>query len=666
MRQLVLLAAIAVLAACSKPIETPPPEATPPPPAGPTAADADKFVAGINEDLRKILPYQNSASWVQETFITDDTQAIGAKATAEYLAYQAKKLQEAKQFNSTQGISADSARALMLIKNTSSPPPSDAGKQAELAQLLSKMDANYGAGKWCPGKPIDGKDCLNLTDIEKIVDNVGMTRSPDEILAAWDGWHASAKPIRKDYQRFVELVNDGAKEMGYADTGEVWRAGYDMSPADFSKEVDRLWDQVKPLYQEMHCYVRTKLNAKYGDKLVPRNGEIPAHLLGNMWAQQWGNVYPLVEPYKGVGSIDVSPTLKKQRDEEYQKLLKDFKGAKTPEALTELGHKADAAESVRMARIAEDFYTSIGFPKLPDSFWQKSMLTRPRDRDVVCHASAWDMNMAGDVRVKMCIEPKEEDLTTIHHELGHIFYDLSYNPLPPIFQNAAHDGFHEAIGDTITLSLTPAHLHKIGLVGDQKPDPKATINSQMKWALDKIVFLPWAKLVDQWRWQVFSGQVKPENYNAAWWNLREQYQGVAPPNARNEEAFDPGAKYHVAGNTPYTRYFLSFILQFQFQKALCDAAGFKGPLNECDIYGNTAAGEKYKAMLAAGASKPWQETLEKLTGTRQMDASAILEYFAPLIEYLKQQNQGQQCGWEPAMESPPPAETAPATEPPKT
>jgi len=314
---------------------------------------------------------------------------------------------------------------------------------------------------------------------------------------------------------------------------------------------------------------------------------------------------------------------------------------------------------VKMAKMAEDFYVSIGFPKLPDSFWTKSMLTRPRDRDVVCHASAWDLNMQGDLRIKMCIEPKEDDITTIHHELGHLYYDMSYNPLPPIFQNAAHDGFHEAIGDTITLSLTPAHLHKIGLVPEQKADPKATINSQMKWALDKIVFLPWAKLVDEWRWEVFSGAVKPEGYNAEWWKLREQYQGVSAPNGRDETDFDPGAKYHVAGNTPYTRYFLSFILQFQFQKALCDAAGFKGPLNECDIYGNTEAGKKYQAMLAAGASRPWQETLEKLAGTRQMDASAILEYFAPLIDYLKEQNKDQSCGWEPA-------EAAPAAEPSKT
>jgi peptidyl-dipeptidase A len=301
---------------------------------------------------------------------------------------------------------------------------------------------------------------------------------------------------------------------------------------------------------------------------------------------------------------------------------------------------------VKITRRAEDFYTSMGFPKLPDSFWQKSMLVQPRDRDVVCHASAWDIDMKGDVRIKQCIEADEEHLETIHHEMGHIYYDLMYNPLPPLFQSAAHDGFHEAIGDTITLSLTPGHLHKIGLVPAQKPDPKATVNAQMKWALNKIVFLPWGKLVDQWRWKVFSGEIKPAQYNAAWWNLRQGYQGVSMPMTRTEDDFDPGAKYHIPGNTPYTRYFLSFVIQFQFYKALCDASGYKGPLNECDFYGNKAAGEKYMAMLKAGQSKPWQDTLEKLTGTRQMDGSALIEYFTPLLAYLKEQNQGQECGWD--------------------
>ena len=303
----------------------------------------------------------------------------------------------------------------------------------------------------------------------------------------------------------------------------MWRSGYDMSPVEFEAETERLWSQVKPLYEALHCYVRDGLSRQYGD-IMPEDGTIPAHLLGNMWAQQWSNIYPLVEPYPGQGDdLDVSGALDAQN------------------------YSAE-----RMTRTAEDFFTSIGLPELPASFYEKSMLTKPRDRDVVCHASAWDLDMEGDVRIKQCIEPTEEQLTTIHHELGHIYYYLMYNDLEPPFQTGAHDGFHEAIGDAITLSLTPQHLKKIGLVDAVKTDEKAVINSQMKLALDKIAFLPFGKMIDQWRWRVFAGEFDEAAYNDGWWSLRKEYQGLSAPNARAAEAFDPGAKYHIPGNTPYT------------------------------------------------------------------------------------------------------------------
>ena len=630
-----LIVAVLLLAACSK---------APPPP--PTAADADGFIAGINDELRKKLPLMNAASWLQSTYITDDSQLIAAKFNEEYLGDRARWVQEAKRFNGVAGLSPATARALSLLKNVSAPPPSDPLKQAELAKLLSDLEANYGAGKWCHKDKAGNERCDTLQEIEKIVNNAALNIPPTEIAEAWAGWHATARPIRDDYQRLGELMNEGAREMGFADAGEVWRGGYDMAPAAFEAETERLWSQVKPLYEELHCHVRARLNRKYGDALVPKDGKIPAHLLGNMWAQQWTNLYPLMQPFADTGSsLDVTGTLKTQREAQYKKLVGEFKGKPTPVDLAEMSHKADTAQAVAMTQVAEEFYTSLGMPKLPESFWSKSLLVQPRDRDVVCHASAWDLNMQGDVRIKQCIEPDEDQLTTIHHELGHLYYDLMYNPLPPLFQDAAHDGFHEAIGDTITLSLTPGHLHKIGLVPPQKSDPRATINSQMKWALDKIAFLPWSKLVDQWRWKVFSGQIKPADYNASWWKLREQYQGVSAPLARSEDDFDPGAKYHVAGNVSYTRYFLAFVLQFQFYKALCDAAGYQGPLHECDFYGNAEAGAKYMAMLKQGASQPWPDTLEKLTGTRKMDGAALIEYFTPLLGYLKEQNQGQACGW---------------------
>ncbi|MGQ0587349.1 MAG: M2 family metallopeptidase [Gammaproteobacteria bacterium] len=623
--------------------------------AAPTAAEADAFIADVNETTRKKAPYFASAAWLQANFITSDSQMIAAKYGEESLALSAKWVQEAKRFKGVTGLRPETARALLLLQNVSAPPPSDPAKQAELAKLLSDMEANYGSGKWCR-KDASGKDnCLSIQAIERIIANTDGKTPAGDIAAAWAGWHATSKPIRDEYARMVVLLNEGAAEMGFADAGEVWRGGYDMAPAEFTAETERLWGQVKPLYQALHCNVRTRLNQKYGDALVPKNGKIPAHLLGNMWAQQWSNLYPLMEPYANTGSsLDVTGALVKQRDKAYADQLKKFNTAPRPagetaeqlrKARAALDYEADLAQAKAMTRVAEDFYVSLGFPKLPDSFWQKSLFVQPRDRDVVCHASAWDMNLKGDVRIKQCVEPDEEQLSTLHHELGHNYYQLLGNPLPPIFQGAAHDGFHEAIGDTIALSLTPDHLHKIGLVPAPKANPKATINSQMKWALDKIAFLPWAKLVDQWRWKVFAGEIKPQDYNAAWWQLREQYQGLSPPLARSEDDFDPGAKYHVPANVPYTRYFLSFVLQFQFYKALCDASGYQGPLHECSFYGNAEAGKRYMAMLQQGASKPWPETLEKLTGTRQMDASAMIEYFTPLLGYLKEQNEGQSCGW---------------------
>jgi peptidyl-dipeptidase A len=241
--------------------------------------------------------------------------------------------------------------------------------------------------------------------------------------------------------------------------------------------------------------------------------------------------------------------------------------------------------------------------------------------------------------------PNEEHLQTLHHELGHIYYYLAYKTLPELYKSGAHDGFHEGIGDTMTLSMTPAYLAELGLVEEVEKSREAIINQQMKLALDKIAFLPFGKLIDQWRWDVFAGKIAPEDYNAAWWALRTRYQGVAPPVPRSEADFDPGAKFHIPGNTPYTRYFLARILQFQFHRALCEAGGFEGPIHECSIYGNEAAGDRLWSMMKLGASQPWPEALKAATGSDEMDASAIIDYFEPLMGWLEEQNQGQACGW---------------------
>ncbi|HET7810090.1 MAG TPA: M2 family metallopeptidase [Steroidobacteraceae bacterium] len=623
------LAAAGALAGCPGPKgPTPPPHlekvgaATQPAAAKPTA---EEFVARVNRDLIDLNHEINAAGWMQSTDITVDTQYLNSRVTDRALAYYSRAAAEARGYEG-QPMSPAAARSLMLIKlGVSAPAPADAAKRSELATLTTELEAMYGEGKYCPPK-VNGRletvlkftpaqnGCMNLDELSEII---ATSRNYDELTEAWAGWHTISRPMRAKYQRFAELANEGARELGFADLGVLWRSRYDMPAADFEKEAARLYGQVEPLYKSLHCYARGKLQKKYGKDKVPDGKLIPAQLFGNMWAQQWNRVFDdLLKPYPNA-SIETS-----------DKQL-----------------KAQHWDAVRMTKSAESFYTSIGFPSLPPPFWERSMLTRPRDREVVCHASAWDMDDKDDVRIKMCIKPIEEDLFTVYHELGHVYYYLWYKDQPQLFQDGAHDGFHEAIGDTVNLSVTPDYLHRIGLVSAVKPSQEAVINQQMKMALDKVAFLPFGKMIDEWRWAVFDGRIKPADYNKAWWELRAKYQGVSPPVARSEQDFDPGAKYHIPGNTSYTRYFLSFILQFQFHKALCDAAGFKGPLHECSIFGNKEAGAKYGAMLALGASQPWPDTLQKLTGTRQMDASAIIEYFKPLEAWLAEQNQGQQCGW---------------------
>lgn len=613
-------------------------------PAAAPAESADAFIARANRSIEEVTPEITSAQWLSSTYINADSQRVAAGANERWLTLRNALVEQAKTYDEAAQTPA-TARALHILKTDAAmPAPRDPARLKELAGIATRMEAAYGAGKWCR----DGeaaKDCLDIGRISEILADTA-TSSYDEQLAAWEGWHTVSPPMRADYRRFVELTNEGAKEMGYANTGEVWRAGYDMTPAEFQAETDRLWNQVKPLYTQLQCYTRGKLVEKYGDK-GQVDGMLPAHLTGNLWQQDWGNLWPILEPYKGVGSLDISTALRQQRDDALNASVAQAGGLGklTAERQVELSRQADLDIATKMTRLAEGFYTGLGMPALPGSFYTDSQLIQPRDRDVVCHASAWPMDTHGEVRIKMCIKPTEEELTTIYHELGHIFYYMAYKEQPPLFQNGAHDGFHEAIGDTIVLSMTPEYLASIGLLDQTTMSEQAVINAQMRMALAKVAFLPFGLMIDRWRWGVFDGSIAPENYNAAWWELKAKYQGVAPAQARGEDFFDPGAKYHVPGNTPYTRYFLSHILQFQFYKALCDAAGHNGPLYQCNFAGNPEAGARFWAMLAAGSSQPWQKTLRELTGGEQMDAAPVLEYFAPLNAWLEMKNQGKDCGW---------------------
>lgn len=579
-----------------------------------TISDVESFLEKVEQEDKTLGPVISSAYWISSNFITYDSQKIVADFGKRYSLMSVERANEAATFDDLD-LPEDMRRKLDLIKGGFvMPAPLDDALAGELANIESELGAMYGSGKHC----FSENDCYDLEAFEQIIDS---SRNPDELLKAWTGWREIGKPMKDKYLRMVEIGELGAKDLGYDGLTDLWFSKYDMPAEDFLADTDRVWEEVKPLYDALQCHVRDKLNEEYGNDVVPAEGMLPAHILGNMWGQSWANIYDIVfEENPNTESIDLTSIIQ-ERD------------------LTE----------IEMVEIAEDFFLSLGFEPLPNTFWERSLFVKPQDRNVVCHASAWDLDPATkDIRIKMCIEKNAEDFVTIHHELGHIFYYQAYNDLPSVYRSGANDGFHEAVGDLLALSITPDYLTQIGFVTEEKAeaaeqDPIALL---MKQALDGVVSLPWTLMLDKWRSGVFTGEITKDNLNSSWWELREKYQGIASPMERGEEYFDPGAKYHIPGNTPYTRYYLAKIMQYQFHEALCNEMGFKGPLHECSIYNNPEAGVKIRDMLAMGQSKPWQDAFEALTGERALSGTSILNYYKPLQEWLEKENEGRSCGWE--------------------
>ncbi|HOZ26200.1 MAG TPA: M2 family metallopeptidase [Hyphomonadaceae bacterium] len=575
--------------------------------------DATTFLASAEKELSEFSDYAARVQWVNANFITDDTDWLAARASSEGTLLSVRLANATKQYEGA-SLTPDQQRKMQILRAgivmpapSSGTPEEQKAIADELSKITTDLQSAYGKGKFT----IDGKE-LNLEQLSEIISS---SRDPKKLQQAWEGWQTIAVPMKADYARMVEIGNQGAKELGFSDIADMWLANYDMPSKDMEATVERLWSQVQPLYNDLHCYTRAKLNAKYGDAVQPKTGPIRADLLGNMWAQQWNGIYDIVAPPASNPGYDLNKVL----------VQKNY-------------------DPIKMVKTGEAFFTSLGLAPLPETFWQRSLITRPRDREVVCHASAWDLDNLDDLRIKMCTQVNAEDFSTVHHELGHNFYQRAYNKQDFLFKNGANDGFHEAIGDFVALSITPEYLKQLGLISTSPP-ASADLGLLMDRALEKIAFLPFGLKVDKWRWQVFRGEVKPEQYNQAWVDLGKQYQGIIPPGERPADAFDPGAKFHIPGNTPYLRYFLSFILQFQFQKAACEQAGWTGPLHRCSIYNNKEVGAKFAKMLEMGASKPWPEALEAFTGTREIDGSALVAYFAPLQAWMKEQNAGQTCGW---------------------
>ena len=579
-----------------------------------TISDVESFLEKVEQEDKTLGPVISSAYWISSNFITYDSQKIVADFGKRYSLMSVERANEAATFDNLD-LPEDMRRKLDLIKGGFvMPAPLDDALAGELADIESELGAMYGSGKHC----FTEDDCYDLEAFEQIIDS---SRNPDELLKAWTGWREIGKPMKDKYLRMVEIGELGAKDLGYEGLTDLWFSKYDMPAEDFLADTDRVWEEVKPLYDALQCHVRAKLNEEYGDEIAPAEGMLPAHILGNMWGQSWANIYDIVfEEDPNTESIDLTSIILDKN-------------------LTE----------VEMVEIAEDFFLSLGFEPLPDTFWERSLFIKPQDRNVVCHASAWDLDPATkDIRIKMCIEKNAEDFVTIHHELGHIFYYQAYNHLPSVYRSGANDGFHEAVGDLLALSITPDYLTQIGFVTEAEAEvaEKDPIALLMKQALDGVVSLPWTLMLDKWRSGVFTGEITEDNLNSSWWELREKYQGITSPMQRGEEYFDPGAKYHIPGNTPYTRYYLAKIMQYQFHESLCNDMGFEGALHECSIYNNPEAGIKIRNMLALGQSKPWQDAFEALTGDRALSGRSILNYYKPLQDWLEKENQGRSCGWE--------------------
>lgn len=589
---------------------------------------ASEFLEQLNKESGIKANIAANAAWDYETNITPENLENKLKISAEIAKWKKAKWEETIKYpwkTYTDDNIKRQFKAATILGMAALPEE----KFTKLEKITSEMESIYSTAKICD---YNDKTKCSLSLEPEITEILRNSRDPEELKHVWLEWrNASGKKCRKLFEEYVQLSNEAAKLNNMTDLAELWN--FDFESDNFENEILELWSQVEPLYLQLHAYVRRKLNEKYGDKIVSKTGPIPAHLLGNMWAQSWSNVFDFTAPHLNKESLDVTNEMIKQN------------------------YTAD-----KMFRVSEDFFTSLNLSAMPPQFWEKSLIEKPEGRELVCHASAWDFYNGEDFRIKMCTQIEMEDLLTVHHEMGHIQYYIQYKDQPHLYKEGANSGFHEAVGDVIFLSAsTRKHLQRLGLLdANNFNDKEQELNSLYQRALDKVAFLPFGLLVDLYRWKVFKGQTTPENYTRDWWNLREKYQGVEPPVDRSEEDFDPAAKYHVVGSVPYIRYFVSFIIQFQFHQALCIKAGefdpnnpSENPLHECSIYNRTEAGELLGKMLKMGSSRPWPDAMEVLTGQRKMDGSALIQFFQPLYDWLKEQNTktGEKIGWDPSKKT---------------
>jgi len=589
--------------------------------------EATEWIQEVDKELRTRSEKNSYKNWDYITNITDYNERQSEISQNELDSWMVEQVKKARDYLRVNELSSESGGARLCNDTTvyllnrlvhdSYVPYADSPVTRDLLNhLYNEMESIFAKAS------LTKHDQTYRLEPE-LTQLMAESRDYDELLWAWSGWHnVTGRPIKSLYVQLVDAMNEAARDNGQNDVSESWQlADYDMLTLE--PMLDELYNQMKPFYELLHSYVRRKLSHAYPQANIESRGPIPAHLLGNMWAQNWVNIFPLIVPYPDVPQYDVTSALKRN--------------GYTP---------------LKMFQTAETFFISLGLEPMTQEFWNYSILVRPTDgRDIQCHGTAEDFHNLKDFRIKMCSEVNVEDFETAHHEMGHIEYFQLYSHQPYLFRTGTNAAFHEAIGDTITLSVTtPTHLQALGLLDESEAlseidTYKQEINFLLRMSLEKIAFLPFAYVMDKWRFAVFRGNITPDQYNTQWWNMREQYQGIKAPVPRSEEDFDPAAKFHIPSNVPYSRYFLSYIGQFQFHEALCKLSSNEAPLHRCDNYKSKTAGNKLRSVLSLGASKPWPEVMKRLTGQQQFKVDSIMQYFKPLIKWLKKIDKKSHIGW---------------------
>ncbi|XP_036127494.1 angiotensin-converting enzyme 2 isoform X3 [Molossus molossus] len=533
-----------------------------------TEEKAKIFLDNFNIRAEELHHQSSLASWNYNTNITDENAQKMNEASNNWSAFYEEQSNQAKMYP-LQEIQDLIVKRQLQILQQNQPSVLTADKSKRLSTILNTMSTIYSTGKVC--NPNNAQECLLLaTGLEDIMHN---SKDYNQRLWAWEGWRSQVgKQLRPLYEEYVVLKNEMARGNNYEDYGDYWRGDYETEGADgynysrnqLIEDVERIFLEIKPLYEHLHAYVRAKLMDTYPSHISP-TGCLPAHLLGDMWGRFWTNLYPLTVPFRKKPNIDVTEAMLNQ-----------------------------SWDAEKIFKKAEEFFVSIGLGNMTQGFWDNSMLTEPSDgRKVVCHPTAWDLGN-NDFRIKMCTKVTMEDFLTAHHEMGHIKYDMAYAEQPYLLRNGANEGFHEAVGEVISLSVaTPKHLKVIGLLQpDFNEDNETEINFLFKQALSIVGTLPFTYMLEKWRWMVFKGEIPKEQWMQKWWEMKRDIVGVVEPVPHDETYCDPASLFHVASDYSFIRYFTRTIFQFQFQEALCQIANHEGPLHKCDISNSRKAGEE--------------------------------------------------------------------------